>query len=201
MKVGVNQMITPVRCFLIIQPDNEDRFRRAMQLAYSLWGGIFSPIIPFYKDLPLRFRAEFRIGVPTDIFYKNTIENYDPDIILYDEDINEEDIKGLVGEREFTAINQYLEDLKTGYYNHAISIYEVATFVIKNEFKFIRSDDVQLVLPNITEPDLLLEAFVGKVSDDLLKNIRQLFEGNNAYADQDVSWINIGDYQSSPKID
>ncbi len=201
MDIGVKQMIAPIRFLFIIQPDNEDRFRRATELAYMLWGGIYAPILPCYKKLPQEYRVEFNIDIPTLDYYKNTIENFDPDVVLYDEDLDKDFISSIVGEIEAVRIDQYLKDISDGHYDHSISILEVAEHLAAKEFKFIRSDNLKLTIPKIAGNDLLLQTFIGKIPDFFEKSICDLFSGNGAFEQPEVDWKTMDTYQAYPRID
>ncbi len=201
MAIGVKQMIAPIRFFFIIQPDNEDRFRRATELAYMLWGGIYAPVLSCYAKLPYEYRVEFNINIPTINYYKNTIQNYDPDIVLYDEDLDQDFISSVVGEIEAVKINQYIEDVSDGLYDHSISVLEVAEHLAEKEFKFIRSDNLKFTIPKITGNNLLLQTFIGKLPDFIEKNICELFNGNDAFEQPEIDWETMDVYQAHPKID
>jgi hypothetical protein len=42
----------PLRLAYLVDPRNAEQIRDAIQLSSTLWGGIYSPIIPLYKRLP-----------------------------------------------------------------------------------------------------------------------------------------------------
>lgn len=201
MKTGVDQKISPIRFLLLIQPDNEDRFVRAVELAHMLWGGTYYPILPYYAELPADYRREYQIDIPTLDFYKNTIANFDPDIILYDQDQDPEFIKTFADERELITIEQYLDDLSRGRYDHAISILEIGEYLLDEEFKYLRSDGTKFSIPKLTENDLLLQAFSGSISDPLRAQFQKIYHGNPAFEEPELNWGNMDVYQSSPKID
>lgn len=200
-KVGVEQKICPIRVMMIIQPDNPDRFLRAMQLGRMFWGGTFSPIIPYYQQIPHAFRLEYNMGLPDLEFYQNSVANYDPDVILYDEDIDEASVAAFAGERELMAINNYLEQFHDGSINNGISVLEIVEFIAESEFKFLRSDKIKFSLPNLVEPDLLLEAFVGSLPGSVKPKVEYVFEGNEAFERPELTWANMQAYQSYAKVD
>jgi hypothetical protein len=179
MYAGINQKAGPIRLLFLIQPERQDRFERAMQLAFSLWGGTYAPIFSFYEELPVAFRQEFRIGISISEYYANIIENYDPDLVLYDEDIDESAVKAITGDQEVMAIPAYLSTLREHHFDHSISLMEISAFLLKEEFKFLRNDDLLLALPKFGDANLLLKAFMGEVPSFVRQEIKNIFEGND----------------------
>src|SRR5690349_18189074 len=107
-KVGVKQRLAPVRlCFLIV-PDDETSFTQAIEIAFSLWGGMYCPILPFFKDLPLEFRKEFGIPITTESFYRNTLENYDVDAIIIDDKLDRNVVGQVIKNRIILTIAEFL---------------------------------------------------------------------------------------------
>lgn len=200
MNVGINQKIAPIRFCFVIMPDNDSRFIRAMELAYSLWGGINTPILPYYSELPDSYRAEFNVTIDTSEFYKNTIDNYDPDIILIDEDIDKNLITPLANGRQIDNIDAYLHEILQSH-NHAVSILEITQHFVREEFRFVRSDNVKFSIPKTNENQLLLQAFIGCIPNDLRSEIRDLFEGNGAFEEPVLDWGTMTGYQSTDKVD
>jgi hypothetical protein len=201
MTVGVHQMTAPLRFFFFIQPENESRFKRAMELAYLLWGGLRSPIFPFFNELPKSYRLEFDIDIATDIFYKNTIENYDPDIILFDEDLDRHSILSLAGDRLSVEIGQYLSDFYKAPFDKAVSILDIAEYLSDKEFKYQRSDKLKIVIPKMDGNSLLLQAFLGKCSDEMEIYISRLFQNKGVCEQADVNWSTLEEFRNVEKID
>ena len=153
MNVGVNQKIAPIRYFFIIQPNSNERFSKAMELAFSLWGGIFCPIFQYYKELPAEFRSEFNVDISTEDFYRNTVNNYDPDVIIIDEDIDIELIKDLSGGRDVIATDIFVSNI-SGSENSTVTYINIAEHFRQNEFKYARNDNAKFSIPKINENEL-----------------------------------------------
>src|SRR5690606_23061707 len=98
--------------------------------------------------LPDEFKNEYAIEYDALNYYKNTIENFDPDIILYDNSLDEEFVKTLIGDRTLLTIEDFLSDTEKGEIRYGISILEQISNIIETEFKFIRNDKLKLSLPN-----------------------------------------------------
>jgi hypothetical protein len=125
MTIGVNQTVSPIKFCFLIEPNSENKFERAVKIAFSYWGGIFSPILPLHSVLPDEYRNEYAIGVDTLNYYKNTIVNFDPDIILYDNSLDVEYIKTIIGDRTLLTIEDFLSDTEKGKIKYGISVPEL----------------------------------------------------------------------------
>ena len=143
MTIGINQTVSPIKFCFLIEPNSESKFERAVKIAFSYWGGIFSPILPLHSVLPDEFKNEYAIGYDALNFYKNTIDNFDPDIILYDNSLDVEFINSLIGDRTLLTIEDFLSDTEKGEIRYGISILELISNIIETEFRFVRNDSLK----------------------------------------------------------
>ncbi|MCD8739686.1 hypothetical protein LT679_03640 [Mucilaginibacter roseus] len=201
MYAGINQKAAPIRFFFLIQPDNNQRFQRAMELACSVWGGTYAPIFAYYEELPFTYRQEFRIPITTADYYRFTLENYDPDVVLYDDDLSEAAIKDIAGERKIITIEAYLAAIENGTNDYAIITLEIAKYYLENEFKYLRNDDLVFSVAKVAPENLLLNALMGSTSEKLRTGIERMFEGNDALEQPEIGWDEMVDYAVAPKID
>lgn len=191
MYAGINQKVAPVRFFFLIKPDNTERFQRAMELAWSIWGGGFAPIFGFYENFSKNFRHEFMINISEQDYYRNLLGNFDPDIILYDADLPEDNIKKLAGEREVKTIESYMAEHNDGLFDHALTTLEIAQYLLNNEFKFLRSDDMVLSIPKIAPENILLKSLVGDIPSAMRDKVERLYEDNAALEQPNLTWDNL----------
>ena len=201
MYAGINQKAAPIRFFFLIQPDRKDRFERAMHVAFSVWGGTNAPIFAYYEELPALYRYEFQINIPALKYYQDTIENFDPDTILYDGDISGEAVAAIAGERETVTIESYLAELEANHFDQAITLLEIASYLKVNEFKFLRNDDLVLSLPTFPEDELLLKTFLGELPEFVRSGIRRIFSDTDGLEEPAVSWETLAGHRSQLNLD
>jgi hypothetical protein len=201
MKVGIDQLIAPIKLMILIKPDDKDRFSRAMQLASCCWGGMHVPIFPFYEELPRDYREEYCITIPAASYYKNLLSNYDPDVLVYDEDLSVDLIKTIGEGLKAVTVESLMEELKEARNDHSIGIYEVAIYLRENEFKFTRADGVQFALPKFKENCLLLDAMFCRLPDDENERLKLIFKGNSAFIEPILDWENAETYRNLSVID
>lgn len=200
MTIGVNQTVSPIKFCFLIEPNSENKFERAVKIAFSYWGGIFSPILPLYSVLPDEFKNEYAIGYDALNYYKNTIDNFDPDIILYDNSLDVEYIKTLIGDRTLLTIEDFLADTETGKIKYGISVPELISNIIETEFKFVRNDNLKLSLPDTQNSGLFLKSFIGCFVDAFQEEISNQLKSHSYFEQPEITFDNIGDYFPSENI-
>lgn len=200
MKVGITQKAAPIRlCFLIL-PDSKESLINAMQNAFNYWGGLFSPILPFYEELPSSFRREFAIPISTNAFYQNSFENFDVDVIIYDQQINKHHVEKISGERAILSSEDFKKGNESTEFECGIDIEQVANYFAKHEFKYKRSDEVSFCVPDIPKDELLLQAWKGTLSDEVKTTILAFFP-KKIVTSETITWQNIFAYLKKGYID
>lgn len=201
MTIGVNQTVSPIKFCFLIEPNSESKFERAVKIAFSYWGGIFSPILPFHSVLPEEFKNEYAIEYDALNYYKNTIDNFDPDIILYDNSLDEEFIKTLIGDRNLLTIEEFLSDTEKGEIRYGISILELISNIIETEFKFVRNDNLKLSLPDTQNSGLFLKSFIGCFVDSFQTKISNQLKSSSFFEQPEITFNNIADHFPNQNID
>ncbi|NNV54111.1 hypothetical protein [Limnovirga soli] len=201
MTIGVNQTVSPIKLCFLIEPNSESKFERAIKIGFSYWGGIFSPILPLYPVLPNEFKSEYGIEYDALDYYINTIDNFDPDIILYDNSLDVDYIKTLIGDRTLLTIEDFLSDTEKGEISYGISILELIYNIIETEFKFIRNDNLKLTLAYTQNSCLFLKSFIGCFVDGFQTEIGNQLKSSSFFEQPEISFDNIGDHFPNRNID
>lgn len=201
MKIGVSQTVSPIKFCFLIEPNSESKFERAVKIAFSYWGGILSPILPLHSVLPDDFKNEYAIEYDALNYYRNIIDNFDPDIILYDSSLEEAFIKTLIGDRTFLTIEDFLSDMEKGEIQYGISILERISNIVETEFKFIRNDKLKLSLPNTQNSGLFLKSFIGCIVDGYQTEINNQLESSPFFEQPEVTFDNIAGLFPNQNID
>lgn len=201
MTIGINQTVSPIKFCFLIEPNSESKFERAVKIAFSYWGGIFSPILPLHSVLPDEFKNEYAIGYDALNFYKNTIDNFDPDIILYDNSLDVEFINSLIGDRTLLTIEDFLSDTEKGEIRYGISILELISNIIETEFRFVRNDSLKLSLPNTQNSGLFLKSFIGCFIDGFQTELSNQLKSSSYFEHPEITFDNIAEHFPNQNID
>ncbi|GAA3608961.1 hypothetical protein Q4Q39_17435 [Flavivirga amylovorans] len=160
MKVNLRQELSPIKFCFFIKPNRKDLLE-SIKCLFSVWCGIYSPIIPYYKRFSEKYRLRYNMGASRKVYYGNIIKNYDPDIIVYDDDIDKEELIAFGVEVKMISLSKFKEDLERFSLEKGISIDLVINSLIKEEFKYNRTDNLKIRIPEINKDDLLLNAWQG----------------------------------------
>lgn len=169
MKVSLRQDLSPIKFCFLIKPENE-KLLDAIKCSYSVWCGIYSPIIPFYKRFSKRFRLRYNFGASREIYYRNIVNNYDPDVLIYDDDIDVDDINICGTDIQTIKLSVFKEGLERFSPQNGVSIDIVLGSLINEEFKYNRTDDVKISIPKIPNNNILLSAWQGAFLDNVNKH-------------------------------
>ena len=74
--------VRPLRLALMVDPNSPLQVREAIRLACTQWGGMFFPIIPVYKRMPVSWRDGGLKAPPAESVVKGYIDGFDPDILV-----------------------------------------------------------------------------------------------------------------------
>lgn len=79
---SVNLKIRPIRLALLVDPGNAEQTRQAIQLASTLWGGAYFPIIVLHKRIPLTWREKYLRAPRAKDVVHGYLDAFDPDILV-----------------------------------------------------------------------------------------------------------------------
>lgn len=200
MTIGVNQTVSPIKFCFLIEPNSESKFERAIKIAFSYWGGIFSPILPLHSVLPDEFKNEYGIDYDALNYYKNTIDNFDPDIILYDNSLDKEFINTLIGDRTLLTIEDFLSDTEKRKIKYGIIIPELISNIIETDFKYVRNDNLKLSIHNTQNSGLFLKSFIGCFVDSFQTEISNQLKSYAYFEQPEITFENINDHFPNKNI-
>ena len=167
MNIDINQNLSPIKYFLLIKPNSRNSLKDSIKCLFSTWCGTYSPIYPFYSRLSGKFSDRYNVKIDKDIYYKNLIVNYDPDVIVYEDGLDIDRITKLADGRNIILLSSFKEQLNFGKLEYGISIDKVINGIIDEEFKYKRQDNLKLKFPNNKNNNLLLDAWQGVLLDNV----------------------------------
>lgn len=129
---------------------------RSMQLANSLWGGRYSPIFPFIEEFDTKFRVIFGAEESVENFYLNVLKNYDPDIIIIDDVLNQENISRIADGRIMISLNEFESQIINLENSYGLTILEIGNELINEMFEFKRNDELKIELTKNEKADPLI---------------------------------------------
>ena len=178
MEVNIHQTLRPLRLAFLVKPNNQWIVKDSFHVLSSLWGGIYFPVIEVRQRLSKKFRAEYRYFGSALSFYNNIIENFDPDVVVFDAEISKDLIEGVSGGRKLVELDKLKADLDKGIVTYGIHIKDVFRYHLYHEYRYKRVDlsTVDLIdYKNISTFDLVR---YGNPCSHSLNEIKKLVEEN-----------------------
>src|ERR1700677_3502985 len=78
----VSVSLRPIKFAFVVDPTDADALREAIRISLFLWGGIFNPIIPAYRQTPANWR-DIPLDPPTpEAIIAGYVRLFDPDVIV-----------------------------------------------------------------------------------------------------------------------
>ncbi len=165
----------PLRLAFLVDPNNQQQVRQAIQLGSSLWGGAYFPIIPLHRKIPKTWRdGPLRAPKAEDVI-SGYIEAFDPDILV----------------QVSKAVPQYVKDLglrsiapedvwgrvdrdRSPAPRFGVGMFEVLNDVFDKYFKYKLKYPVNLVFPKVPRRHGLFWASVfGELPPELMARLKR----------------------------
>ena len=61
----VNVKLRPIKLAFLVNPEDKVSLQQAIEINTFLWGGMYNPIIPTYKELPATWQDAPFVGSPS----------------------------------------------------------------------------------------------------------------------------------------
>lgn len=168
--VHVNVRLRPIKLAFLIDPSDTAALLRAIEINTCLWGGTFNPLIPTFRRLPKHLKEFGRLNSRSLV--TGYLNAFDPDYIVRlgkttDYDLIFRDVKSLSSDE---ILNSLGHDASPAY---GLGLFEILNELIESEFKYVRHEPANIVVPNLSNRYRLLLASVFGLLPDSIKGIYQ----------------------------
>ena len=81
-KITINKKLRPIRLAFLVTKEDKRTLREVFRINTCLWGGIYNPIIPFFRKTPRNWEdRRFRHPSALSIL-KGYLDSFDPDYVV-----------------------------------------------------------------------------------------------------------------------
>jgi hypothetical protein len=176
--ITVNVRLRPVRFAFLVRPEDRAALLKIFQINTCLWGGMFNPIIPFFKNVPAWWE---RNGIKFD----NAIQIMNGYLDYFEPDFVVEAEKGSAGAFGIDAERiLQLDDIlpvpsQRGERGRGQSVLELYDHLYEKEYQFVKRHKPRIVNVNAAPPyDALAACIFGAFPKaQKLKNYSETFKG------------------------
>jgi len=186
MNLSISQELSPIKFCFFIKPELES-LSRAIKLANSFWGGRYCPIFPLFEKFDQEFKKAFSKTQTEEEFYFNLIQNFNPDIIVLQEELNLEFVSLINSDRIIISFNDLEHNIDKLENKYGLTILEVLFEIISLKFEYKRNDNLKILISKNNNNDLLLDILFNIP----LKSLTDLIEGHSIGKD----FIRINDVE------
>lgn len=203
MEVNINHDLSPIKFLVLINlENNKEKSLEVIKCLSSIWGGVYCPIIPYYEKFSQEHLIRYKIEIDEKQFYINTINNFDPDVIVYDDQIDLEVIKNFDTNRKKIVLSEFVDRIKKNHLNYSIGIDVLIDNIFEDEFKYKRNDELKLCIPKIVNNDLFLSAWLGNVVEEIHeKLIQPHLSSLEWYQSFDLDYNNLDEFFNLDLLD
>lgn len=176
--ITVNVRLRPVRFAFLVGPEDRSALLKIFQINACLWGGMFNPIIPFFKNVPAWWE---RNGIKFDNaaqIVNGYLDYFEPDFVVEAE-------KGIasgfgIDPKRILQMDDILPVPGQHYEKgRGQSVLELYDHLYKKEYQFVKRHKPRIVEVKAAAPyDALAACVFGAFpKSKKLENFRETFEG------------------------
>lgn len=152
--ITISQRLRPVRLAFLVKPTDKASLRRAFQINTCLWGGIFNPIIPFFRRTPKWWADEPPRLPSASSIQAGYLDNFEPDYaVSMHEDTGR---KSGVADCSMLSESDVLDPQREYPVGHGLEVTELYADLYKREFQFQRRHPARVISAHVDEPNMEL---------------------------------------------
>ena len=160
--------LRPIKLAFLVNPEDKVSLQQAIEINTFLWGGMYNPIIPTYKELPEEWQDAPNVEKPSaQELVSGYLDNFDPIYIIPMGECSNYPIEIDYRKKlnDVSAFFTSYEQFKTP--NFGISIFEVLEHFIKEEFRFHQRNPQDISIPIFDQQyHLFLSSVFGELSEE-----------------------------------
>ena len=161
--------LRPIKSAFLVNPEDKVSLQQAIEINTFLWGGMYNPIIPTYKELPTEWQDAPFVGNPSpQELVSGYLDNFDPDYVIPMGECVDYDID--VGDfNKISDVSEILDSIETeGVPTYGIGLFEVSAYFFEKELKFHRKYPLKMCVPQFGgDFDLFFASVFGKLPESI----------------------------------
>ena len=164
----VNVKLRPIKLAFLVNPNDKESLQKAIEINTFLWGGMYNPIIPTYKQISSKWQDRPFENPSAKSVVSGYLDNFDPDYVVpmgecIDYNLN-------IGHRKkIEDTSEILETVeKDGVPSYGIGLFEVLDHFFNQELKFQRKYPLDVCVPRFgTRFSLFLASVFGRLPENI----------------------------------
>ncbi|HEC64356.1 MAG TPA: hypothetical protein ENI23_03585 [bacterium] len=155
-KITIVKKLRPIRLAFLVAKDDKKTLREVFRINTCLWGGIYNPIIPFFRRPPKNWDdRRFRRPSASSIL-KGYIDAFDPDYIVVKD---KKMLPDSLFDKERVLLFEEMLSSKDEYpISYGVDTTDLYRHLYDKEFKFERRHPIKVFMPKPSRETILLSA-------------------------------------------
>ena len=165
----VETKLRPIKLAFLVNPEDRISLQQAIEINTFLWGGVYNPIIPTYKELPPEWQdAPFLRSPSPQELVSGYLDNFDPDYVVPMGECVDY-ISDMDDFNKITDVSEILESVDTDDApTYGIGLFEVLSYFFETELKFQRKYPLNIRVPQFSGNfDLFFASVFGKLPESI----------------------------------
>ncbi len=154
--ITIEKKLRPIRLAFLVSKEDKKSLREVFRINTSLWGGIYNPIIPFFKKTPKNWEKNCSKLPSASSILKGYMDSFDPDYIVLKDKQKLPD--SLFDKERLLSFKEVL-DINGEYpLSYGVDITDLYWHLYDKGFKFERRHPVKIFCPKPSKEMALLSA-------------------------------------------
>ena len=165
----VKVKLRPIKLAFLVNPEDKVSLQQTIEINTFLWGGVYNPIIPTYKELPAEWQDAPFVGSPSaQELVSGYLDNFEPDYVVpmgecVDYDVDVGDFNKIADASQILGAVD-TDDVPT----YGIGLFEVLSYFFERELKFQRKYPLEICVPQFGGAfDLFFASVFGKLPESI----------------------------------
>ena len=173
----VKVKLRPIKLAFLVNPNDKESLLKAIEINTFLWGGMYNPIIPTYKQISSKWKDNPFENPSAKSVVSGYLDNFDPDYVVPMGECTNYDLD--IGHRKkIDDVSEILEPVEENRSpNYGIGLFEVLYHLFQEELRFQPTDTQDICIPHF---DTHFPLFFPSVFGVLPENIDMIFWKNFA---------------------
>lgn len=173
---SIDLRLRPLKLAFVVDPNDAQQIKAAIQINTYLWGGMFNPIIAGYKRIPSNWGYLARRR--PEHFTAGYLDAYDPDFIVK----MGKSLPPYLQKKGLPVISpeqvvKFVSNENTPRASYGIGVEKLLEDLYEKEFKYLRKDSIHVLIPRLPKKHgLFFASLYGNYAPSVLDGIRRHYK-------------------------
>jgi len=155
-KITIDKKLRPIRFAFLVKKDDNRTLREVFKINTCLWGGVYNPIIPYFKKTPPNWEDRRFRHPPASSIIKGYLDSFDPDYLVVKD---KQKIAGSLFDKErLLSFDDVMNSKDEEPISYGVDVTDLYWHLYDKDFKFERRHPIKVFCPKPSREISLLSA-------------------------------------------